>query len=206
MWIEGNRFVGASPKRFPENAGKASMPSAAVRSRATPAADRRLQASRRVRRPERRRQQTIRALGTDHALKGVLKATSFQLPRSRAASGVPRLKAEAWAALLRRSAVCRDGTGGSRGASTRMYGCVRPHPGPSSSAGPIHTGRRICHKWTHHAPATRDHARVGKACNPPGIRRKCGVRGGERGRNRTFNLGIKSPLLCQLSYAPPREP
>ena len=25
---------------------------------------------------------------------------------------------------------------------------------------------------------------------------------GERGRNRTFNLGIKSPLLCQLSYAP----
>ena len=30
------------------------------------------------------------------------------------------------------------------------------------------------------------------------VRRK----GGERGRNRTFNLGIKSPLLCQLSYAP----
>ena len=25
---------------------------------------------------------------------------------------------------------------------------------------------------------------------------------GERGRNRTFNLWIKSPLLCQLSYAP----
>src|SRR5207253_11248802 len=24
----------------------------------------------------------------------------------------------------------------------------------------------------------------------------------ERGRNRTFNLWIKSPLLCQLSYAP----
>jgi hypothetical protein len=25
---------------------------------------------------------------------------------------------------------------------------------------------------------------------------------GERGRNRTFNLLIKSQLLCQLSYAP----
>ena len=25
---------------------------------------------------------------------------------------------------------------------------------------------------------------------------------GESGRNRTFNLWIKSPLLCQLSYAP----
>ena len=28
------------------------------------------------------------------------------------------------------------------------------------------------------------------------------VLGGERGRNRTFNLLIKSQLLCQLSYAP----
>jgi hypothetical protein len=27
-------------------------------------------------------------------------------------------------------------------------------------------------------------------------------RDGERGRNRTFNLLIKSQLLCQLSYAP----
>jgi hypothetical protein len=27
---------------------------------------------------------------------------------------------------------------------------------------------------------------------------------GERGRNRTFNLLIKSQLLCQLSYAPGR--
>src|SRR5579862_6032877 len=27
---------------------------------------------------------------------------------------------------------------------------------------------------------------------------------GERGRNRTFNLLIKSQLLCQLSYAPER--
>ena len=27
-------------------------------------------------------------------------------------------------------------------------------------------------------------------------------RAGERGRNRTFNLLIKSQLLCQLSYAP----
>jgi hypothetical protein len=25
---------------------------------------------------------------------------------------------------------------------------------------------------------------------------------GERGRNRTYNLLIKSQLLCQLSYAP----
>ncbi len=28
---------------------------------------------------------------------------------------------------------------------------------------------------------------------------------GERGRNRTFNLLIKSQLLCQLSYAPEQE-
>jgi hypothetical protein len=28
---------------------------------------------------------------------------------------------------------------------------------------------------------------------------------GERGRNRTFNLLIKSQLLCQLSYAPTRS-
>ena len=28
---------------------------------------------------------------------------------------------------------------------------------------------------------------------------------GERGRNRTFNLLIKSQLLCQLSYAPFRQ-
>ena len=27
-------------------------------------------------------------------------------------------------------------------------------------------------------------------------------RDGERGRNRTYNLLIKSQLLCQLSYAP----
>ena len=29
------------------------------------------------------------------------------------------------------------------------------------------------------------------------------MKDGERGRNRTFNLLIKSQLLCQLSYAPP---
>ncbi len=28
------------------------------------------------------------------------------------------------------------------------------------------------------------------------------IENGERGRNRTFNLLIKSQLLCQLSYAP----
>ena len=28
------------------------------------------------------------------------------------------------------------------------------------------------------------------------------LRDGERGRNRTYNLLIKSQLLCQLSYAP----
>jgi hypothetical protein len=28
---------------------------------------------------------------------------------------------------------------------------------------------------------------------------------GERGRNRTYNLVIKSHLLCQLSYAPDSE-
>ena len=28
------------------------------------------------------------------------------------------------------------------------------------------------------------------------------VKSGERGRNRTYNLLIKSQLLCQLSYAP----
>ena len=33
----------------------------------------------------------------------------------------------------------------------------------------------------------------------------CLILNGERGRNRTFNLVIKSHLLCQLSYAPVRE-
>ena len=28
------------------------------------------------------------------------------------------------------------------------------------------------------------------------------LKSGERGRNRTYNLLIKSQLLCQLSYAP----
>jgi hypothetical protein len=28
------------------------------------------------------------------------------------------------------------------------------------------------------------------------------LKDGERGRNRTYNLLIKSQLLCQLSYAP----
>ncbi len=28
---------------------------------------------------------------------------------------------------------------------------------------------------------------------------------GERGRNRTYNLLIKSQLLCQLSYAPGKD-
>src|SRR6266550_6423382 len=37
----------------------------------------------------------------------------------------------------------------------------------------------------------------------PPICWESGVSGSESGRNRTFNLWIKSPLLCQLSYAPP---
>ena len=39
-----------------------------------------------------------------------------------------------------------------------------------------------------HRPRTKTEQSVGK--------------NGERGRNRTFNLLIKSQLLCQLSYAP----
>ena len=35
-----------------------------------------------------------------------------------------------------------------------------------------------------------------------GVRIETHVPGGESGRNRTFNLVIKSHLLCQLSYAP----
>ena len=42
------------------------------------------------------------------------------------------------------------------------------------------------------APAMTDH-----------LRQNAGnKKDGERGRNRTFNLLIKSQLLCQLSYAP----
>ena len=33
----------------------------------------------------------------------------------------------------------------------------------------------------------------------------CLAAGGERGRNRTFNMRIKSPLLYQLSYAPTKS-
>jgi hypothetical protein len=32
------------------------------------------------------------------------------------------------------------------------------------------------------------------------------MKSGERGRNRTYNLLIKSQLLCQLSYAPGNGP
>ena len=47
-----------------------------------------------------------------------------------------------------------------------------------------------------------------RGCVRPKIRRARNRLGrgpfwcGESGRNRTFNLWIKSPLLCQLSYAP----
>ncbi len=36
----------------------------------------------------------------------------------------------------------------------------------------------------------------------PGVAQITKINYGERGRNRTFNLLIKSQLLCQLSYAP----
>ena len=39
-------------------------------------------------------------------------------------------------------------------------------------------------------------------CYQVGRRTSYVVEDGERGRNRTFNLLIKSQLLCQLSYAP----
>ena len=41
-------------------------------------------------------------------------------------------------------------------------------------------------------------------CSLDGKRRIFRGEGGERGRNRTYNLLIKSQLLCQLSYAPAR--
>ena len=37
---------------------------------------------------------------------------------------------------------------------------------------------------------------------PPSVSRDYHAKDGERGRNRTYNLLIKSQLLCQLSYAP----
>lgn len=43
---------------------------------------------------------------------------------------------------------------------------------------------------------------TGNVCNP--MENKRG--NGEHGRNRTYNLRIKSPLLCQLSYVPTRLP
>jgi hypothetical protein len=39
------------------------------------------------------------------------------------------------------------------------------------------------------------------ACRGPSVGKSL-IIDGERGRNRTFNLLIKSQLLCQLSYAP----
>src|SRR5580658_11155831 len=44
----------------------------------------------------------------------------------------------------------------------------------------------------------RKNSKLGKCWKPAWILGKSG----ERGRNRTFNLLIKSQLLCQLSYAP----
>src|SRR5450759_2710308 len=63
---------------------------------------------------------------------------------------------------------------------------------------PFPTAARSGHRWGS-PPKTISSEAAG---SPAG---KCSGRlrlGGERGRNRTFNLLIKSQLLCQLSYAP----
>ena len=41
-----------------------------------------------------------------------------------------------------------------------------------------------------------------RLCNEPSSKTRMDIEDGERGRNRTYNLLIKSQLLCQLSYAP----
>jgi hypothetical protein len=53
-----------------------------------------------------------------------------------------------------------------------------------------------CHKPTERSWDLRltDRKRIAKQAN--------GLRNGGRGRNRTFNLSVKSRMLCQLSYAP----
>ena len=79
-----------------------------------------------------------------------------------------------WAAVLAR----RAPAAGAEAAA------VRRHPGRQEGLARRAPARR-------HRPAKSE----------PGTRFPAGP-SSERGRNRTFNLWIKSPLLCQLSYAP----
>jgi hypothetical protein len=51
-------------------------------------------------------------------------------------------------------------------------------------------------------PGSKLAKRRPKLNGPPFWKARVYYRVGERGRNRTFNLLIKSQLLCQLSYAP----
>lgn len=54
-----------------------------------------------------------------------------------------------------------------------------------------HTTAELAHYW-------HTEGEIGNRTDLP----KSFILSGERGRNRTFNLLIKSQLLCQLSYAP----
>ena len=66
--------------------------------------------------------------------------------------------------------------------------------------------------FRHPGPFTRESSDQRRPRRPEAIRPSSpqitrsptGGSHGERAGNRTLNLGIKSPLLCQLSYAPGR--
>ena len=60
--------------------------------------------------------------------------------------------------------------------------------------------RLYCGKAGRYSPRYIGQKTTAAAAN--GIHAKSLRESGERGRNRTFNLLIKSQLLCQLSYAP----
>src|ERR1017187_8559261 len=67
-------------------------------------------------------------------------------------------------------------------------------------SGPADRQRALTFGWRRNVPQWE---RTRQRRNP--VNSQCLISGGERGRNRTYNLVIKSHLLCQLSYAPAVE-
>ena len=112
----------------------------------------------------------------------VLRPSDHPSPCYRAIHSRVRLPAPpraSWSTSIERSAVC--------GPSNRPS----PRPGEKNGAS--------------HPPGSRPRSRPAAGRAIAGVSKLSPLFCGERGRNRTFNLLIKSQLLCQLSYAPVPE-
>src|SRR5438128_6521020 len=84
----------------------------------------------------------------------------------------------------------------------------RADPAGNDDPGLVQPGAQRDAEVDHEHPqeSSRDGFRhvafLGEQAKGPDSLLNPGLSVSERGRNRTFNLWIKSPLLCQLSYAP----